>query len=183
MAHPLKKFFLIVQLLVFFESIACGLTLEKVIEGDLASKSVVHSGNGLFFAQNMMYRHTISVYNRKFELVKVISDQVNLASFGQPYKGLYRGAPVEAAFSHSGKFAWVSNYEMTGEGFSRPGNDECTPADKADTSYVHRINTETMRIQNVVRVGSVPKYIAVTPDRSEERRVGKECRSRWSPYH
>ena len=22
-----------------------------------------------------------------------------------------------------------------------------------------------------------------TTDRSEERRVGKECRSRWSPYH
>ena len=22
-----------------------------------------------------------------------------------------------------------------------------------------------------------------TPTRSEERRVGKECRSRWSPYH
>src|SRR5260370_42561488 len=23
----------------------------------------------------------------------------------------------------------------------------------------------------------------LNPDRSEERRVGKECRSRWSPYH
>ena len=23
----------------------------------------------------------------------------------------------------------------------------------------------------------------VRPKRSEERRVGKECRSRWSPYH
>ena len=23
----------------------------------------------------------------------------------------------------------------------------------------------------------------VSKDRSEERRVGKECRSRWSPYH
>ena len=23
----------------------------------------------------------------------------------------------------------------------------------------------------------------VVQDRSEERRVGKECRSRWSPYH
>ena len=23
----------------------------------------------------------------------------------------------------------------------------------------------------------------VLQDRSEERRVGKECRSRWSPYH
>src|SRR6266542_1312760 len=22
-----------------------------------------------------------------------------------------------------------------------------------------------------------------TPERSEERRLGKECRSRWSPYH
>ena len=24
---------------------------------------------------------------------------------------------------------------------------------------------------------------SMPPDRSEERRVGKECRSRWSPYH
>ena len=26
-------------------------------------------------------------------------------------------------------------------------------------------------------------YIGVEEWRSEERRVGKECRSRWSPYH
>ena len=26
-------------------------------------------------------------------------------------------------------------------------------------------------------------FIQVFTDRSEERRVGKECRSRWSPYH
>src|SRR5260370_11008066 len=25
--------------------------------------------------------------------------------------------------------------------------------------------------------------VAAPPPRSEERRVGKECRSRWSPYH
>ena len=31
-----------------------------------------------------------------------------------------------------------------------------------------------------------PEFMALSPDedtRSEERRVGKECRSRWSPYH
>ena len=29
-----------------------------------------------------------------------------------------------------------------------------------------------------------PHYTEDTPQlRSEERRVGKECRSRWSPYH
>ena len=27
------------------------------------------------------------------------------------------------------------------------------------------------------------KVLLVDTDRSEERRVGKECRSRWSPYH
>ena len=31
-----------------------------------------------------------------------------------------------------------------------------------------------------------PEFVAMVVDecyRSEERRVGKECRSRWSPYH
>src|SRR2546425_9565152 len=28
-----------------------------------------------------------------------------------------------------------------------------------------------------------PLGVAQVPLRSEERRVGKECRSRWSPYH
>ena len=27
------------------------------------------------------------------------------------------------------------------------------------------------------------KFLVVGVSRSEERRVGKECRSRWSPYH
>ena len=29
----------------------------------------------------------------------------------------------------------------------------------------------------------VQEVVAATKARSEERRVGKECRSRWSPYH
>ena len=39
------------------------------------------------------------------------------------------------------------------------------------------IEEEAMR-QGPVEVGE-----AVLTTRSEERRVGKECRSRWSPYH
>src|ERR1017187_6560057 len=31
--------------------------------------------------------------------------------------------------------------------------------------------------------GTLSKGTAMIEDRSEERRVGKECRSRWSPYH
>ena len=32
----------------------------------------------------------------------------------------------------------------------------------------------------IVRAGGT---VTEVEDRSEERRVGKECRSRWSPYH
>ena len=40
--------------------------------------------------------------------------------------------------------------------------------------YVLSINPKTAR--------SFP-FIPAILERSEERRVGKECRSRWSPYH
>src|SRR5258707_5230462 len=39
-------------------------------------------------------------------------------------------------------------------------------------------------LQAVNRIeGEIAAIIARRPPRSEERRVGKECRSRWSPYH
>ena len=31
--------------------------------------------------------------------------------------------------------------------------------------------------------GAIELDVFSNDDRSEERRVGKECRSRWSPYH
>src|SRR5256885_6493204 len=33
------------------------------------------------------------------------------------------------------------------------------------------------------RLGERPEFVVSLRRRSEERRVGKECRSRWSPYH
>ena len=38
-------------------------------------------------------------------------------------------------------------------------------------------------LADAVKVTLGPKGRNVVIDRSEERRVGKECRSRWSPYH
>ena len=32
-------------------------------------------------------------------------------------------------------------------------------------------------------IREIQTKLEVLDDRSEERRVGKECRSRWSPYH
>src|SRR2546429_7437268 len=36
---------------------------------------------------------------------------------------------------------------------------------------------------NLRNTDQLSPAIAASPPRSEERRVGKECRSRWSPYH
>ena len=38
-------------------------------------------------------------------------------------------------------------------------------------------------LNNVCMDFSNPKGVCLISTRSEERRVGKECRSRWSPYH
>src|SRR2546427_2052802 len=41
------------------------------------------------------------------------------------------------------------------------------------------------RVAGLYNISLCPRFngTAFTPNRSEERRVGKECRSRWSPYH
>ena len=36
---------------------------------------------------------------------------------------------------------------------------------------------------NNIQVNEHLKELELLVNRSEERRVGKECRSRWSPYH
>ncbi len=147
------------------------LELLNTITGRISPKSVVSNGYGLFFAQNMMYKHTITVYNRKFELIKTIPDKIQLKKYGYTnHPGSYRGAPVECTFSHEGKYAWVSNYEMTGgtaKEFSKPGCDACNSPSKYDSSYVYKINTKTFEIEKVILVGAVPKYMATTPDNNK----------------
>src|SRR3712207_9253225 len=55
------------------------------------------------------------------------------------------------------------------------------------SSGLNFINPFFDRISRVVslkeQVVDFPPQPVITKDRSEERRVGKECRSRWSPYH
>lgn len=142
-----------------------GMDLIKKIHGNISPKSIGYSGHGLFFAQNMMYRHSMTVYDRQFRLVKTIPDNVDLSRFGYPqFRGVYRGAPVEVAFSDSGRCAWVSNYAMSGPGFSNPGNDTCSGTHAHDRSFVYCINTGSFEIVHAVMAGSVPKFVAATPD-------------------
>lgn len=142
------------------------LKLEKTISGDISPKSVRASKTGYVSAHNMMYRHSVTVYDAEtLNLVSTISDQIKLSEFGvNGYSGSHRGAPVEGAFSPDGKHLYVSNYAMYGKGFNREGTDVCNPGDKYDRSFLYRIDTANWKIDAIYRVGTVPKVVDVTPD-------------------
>src|SRR3989454_2436113 len=58
---------------------------------------------------------------------------------------------------------------------------------RPDVSVARAMDAATLQLRRLrgLRVGEANSFDLLTSDqvRSEERRVGKECRSRWSPYH
>ena len=52
------------------------------------------------------------------------------------------------------------------------------PKDYRTASGKPKTSTDTFSVLNPLET-----YTLLVYNRSEERRVGKECRSRWSPYH
>ncbi|MSO28602.1 MAG: YncE family protein [Candidatus Planktophila sp.] len=136
------------------------------INGVISPKSVSASNNGLVSAHNMMYHHSVTIYDaNSLELKSTVPDSVELSKFGySKYSGNYKGAPVEGAFSPDGKYLYFTNYAMYGKGFTKEGHDTCSPASGYDTSFLSRINLENNKIDAVYPVGSVPKVVKVTPD-------------------
>jgi YVTN family beta-propeller protein len=142
------------------------MSLVKTITGNISPKSVRSSGSGLVSAHNMMYRHSVTIYDANtFELVSTVPDSVQLSNYGySKYSSIYKGSPVEGAYSPDGKYLYVTNYAMYGKGFNREGHDICSPASGYDTSFLYRVNLAKYEIDNVYPVGSVPKVVEVTPD-------------------
>lgn len=140
--------------------------LLKTITGSISPKSVAASQNGLISAHNMMYNHSVTIYDaHSMELIETVNDQVNLSSLGiKGFSGNYKGAPVEGAYSPDNKYLYFTNYAMYGKGFKKEGHDVCSPASGYDSSYLSRIDLENFKIDAVYPVGSVPKVVKVTPD-------------------
>jgi len=142
------------------------MVLVNSVGGSISPKSVLASDSGLISAHNMMYRHSVTIYDAiTSELVATIPDSVKLSDFGfKEYSGNYKGAPVEGAFSPDGKYLYFTNYSMYGKGFNKEGHDTCSPASGYDKSFLSRVNLEEKNIDAVFPVGSVPKVVQVTPD-------------------
>jgi YVTN family beta-propeller protein len=173
----MRRVFLILSLLASFSLVSIpaqgeevvktsSMKLIKTIDGSIAPKSVRTSNDGIISAHNMMYKHSITIYDSKtFELLKTIPDSVSLKDFGfSKNASIFKGAPVEGSFSPDGKYLYVSNYSMYGPGYSKEGSDTCSPSSGFDKSFVYRINRSNYQIDAIYPVGSVPKVVEVTPN-------------------
>src|SRR2546426_11246623 len=55
--------------------------------------------------------------------------------------------------------------------------------EREELQRVRALEEENKRLKRVVADQALNLQLLQDKLRSEERRVGKECRSRWSPYH
>ena len=77
----------------------------------------------------------------------------------------------------------------------KPVITENSMAGIADKKYTFKVATDATKVEiaqdvetlfpgaKVAKVNTISVRGRFRRQRSEERRVGKECRSRWSPYH
>src|SRR2546425_11330821 len=89
-----------------------------------------------------------------------------------PHTTLFRSAKLEAVY----EAPFLAHVAM------EPIN--CTVHVRPDSCEVWTGSQVLGRAQaTAAQVTGLPLDKVVVHNRSEERRVGKECRSRWSPYH
>ena len=74
--------------------------------------------------------------------------------------------------------------EILAKGYPPTVREICTAMDIKSTSTAHKSIAILVKEGYLEKDPSKPHALKlVNLTRSEERRVGKECRSRWSPYH
>jgi len=85
------------------------------------------------------------------------------------------GRVVRAGSAADVTQAYLAYHEEKSQGRRAP-----IPQPQAAAAGVYAVQSVTLEPGDVIAQGAP---LTVRGERSEERRVGKECRSRWSPYH
>src|SRR5690554_6064766 len=100
-------------------------------------------------------------------MVKELRERTGLGMMECKKALVEAGGSVEAAIEELRKSSGLKAAKKAGR-TAAEGVSLVKVSDDNTVAYVLEVNSET-------------DFVA--RDRSEERRVGKECRSRWSPYH
>src|SRR3712207_9242283 len=97
-----------------------------------------------------------------------------------PYTTLFRSSSSTSAFIY-----WRGGRKITQEParvFGGARSEPPLPEDTCDYYSMRLSGSPPLRAVNLGKC-TTRTYVRQGDSRSEERRVGKECRSRWSPYH
>ena len=160
----------------------CKAGLEQV-EADLGPVDVLVNNAGItrdgtlhrmdFEAWNAVIQTNLSSC---FNMCRLVIDGMRARSFGRIINiGSINGqagqyGQVNYAAAKSGIHGFTK--ALAQEGAAKNVTVNAIAPGYVDTDMVRAVPAEVLE-----------KIIAGIPVRSEERRVGKECRSRWSPYH
>src|SRR5258708_4432780 len=129
-----------------------------------------------FFSNPLALSYTIFITT--FQLSRLLSATFYYSSYNQIYGTRSRAR------------ALVETYDVTYE----PGVTFVIPCMNEEAAIAHTIaqcyaaeypreKIEGIVINDGSTDGTLAEIMRMKEMRSEERRVGKECRSRWSPYH
>src|ERR1051326_789782 len=115
---------------------------------------------------------SIQVVNARQDFVR---KQLDRASCGVAIRA------AENEVQHAGAQLTMHVTDLLQDGFWAPGQLLTIPQPVGELAAAVGHRT-TLLMLTVAAVIARPSNRVVN-DRSEERRVGKECRSRWAPYH
>ncbi|MFN8076409.1 MAG: YncE family protein [Kineosporiaceae bacterium] len=137
---------------------------QRSVETDGSPKALAVAPDGSVAVLSMTSREILVVGPDGSRRASVPTT-VTPSRLGEPrWSQAVKGAPVDGAFTPDGGHLWVSNYAMSGPGFTRPGTDECRSGSGLDGSFLYRVSTRTWTVDAVVAVGAVPKDVRVSPD-------------------
>src|SRR5207244_5684759 len=106
-----------------------------------------------------------------------------------PYTTLFRSGRFNTSITHAYSIVIGSKHitlNATGGGFltaSKQFRHGATSKSRSNTYVYSRVNSKATTQWRKTESANGVHLEGVASDRSEERRVGKECRSRWSSYH
>src|SRR5258708_11664106 len=107
----------------------------------------------------------------------------------QPMEGPNAAKPAQKGLP-SGLLGYMAKKKQGGADPTEPDSDDAAPVSKPNGPGGAKPNAKAPvgqggRFAAMEAKGMSPALAAFIgrKKRSEERRVGKECRSRWSPYH
>src|SRR3712207_9239701 len=92
---------------------------------------------------------------------------------------LMDGVPVRLSGQDSRRGTFVQRHSVL---IDRENGSEYTPLAHLSDEQAKFFVYDSL-LSEYAALGFEYGYSVANPKRSEERRVGKECRSRWSPYH